>query len=354
MPNIVPYSNFHELNLDWILTKLKELEDTVAGISGSTDPSNDPPVMDGTADPGSSANYSRGNHVHPTDTSRASQADMRALQDEVYNNYQTLSGNINRLDAKIAFSAAAPLMDSSSPSSGSSPYQARADHVHPTDTSRASAVDLAYLTARVDALSGAADPATNDPLMDGTATPGTSTSYARGDHRHPTDTSRASASDLAALQQQVNSISGATPSNATPIMDSTGTPGTSALYARGDHVHPTDTSRASVTALNTLSQAVALKSNILAVEMLDFGSFMSTSTSGSHTTSANAAKTGYTFLGFLGYQITNDAINGKGDSHCYVYKMAYTDNDEAQLSIAWTGSDINIDIKAQALYVADS
>jgi hypothetical protein len=34
------------------------------------------------------------------------------------------------------------------------------------------------------------------PLMDGTASAGSSTDYARADHVHPTDTSRASASDL--------------------------------------------------------------------------------------------------------------------------------------------------------------
>jgi hypothetical protein len=34
------------------------------------------------------------------------------------------------------------------------------------------------------------------------------------------------------------------PSTATPIMDGTGAAGASALYARGDHVHPTDSSRA--------------------------------------------------------------------------------------------------------------
>ena len=347
----LPWSNFHELNLDWILDKIKELEATLAGITGSADPSNDPPEMDGTADPGSSANYSRGNHVHPTDTSRASQADLRALQDEVYDNYQTLSGEINTLDAKVAFSAAAPLMDSSSPSSGSSAYQARADHVHPTDTSRASAVDLAYLTARVDALSGAADPATNAPLMDGAATPGTSNSYARGDHRHPTDTSRASASDLTALQQQVNAISAASPSNTNPLMDSTATPGTSALYARGDHVHPTDTSRASVTALNTLSQAVAAKSNILVVETLDFGDITTNATT--YRASVNASKAGYTFMGFLGYKISDNS--GQGASTCHVYEMTYTNNNEAQIAFAQSGSlTLNIKITAQALYVANS
>lgn len=35
-----------------------------------------------------------------------------------------------------------------------------------------------------------------------------------------------------------------TPSDATPLMDGTGAAGTAATYARGDHVHPTDTTRA--------------------------------------------------------------------------------------------------------------
>jgi hypothetical protein len=37
---------------------------------------------------------------------------------------------------------------------------------------------------------------------------------------------------------------GSTPSDAAPLVNGTAAPGTSALYARGDHVHPTDTSRA--------------------------------------------------------------------------------------------------------------
>ena len=347
----LPWSNFHELNLDWILDKMKELEDTLAGISGSTDPSNDPPEMDGTADPGNSANYSRGNHVHPTDTSRASQADLTELSGRLNYEVSEIAAAINSVDRKIGFSSAAPLMDSNSPSTGSSTYQARADHVHPTDTSRASATDLAYLTARVDALSGAADPATNDPLMDGTATPGTSNSYARGDHRHPTDTSRASASDLTALQQQVNAISASTPSNTNPLMDSTATPGTSALYARGDHVHPTDTSRASVTALNTLSQTVAAKSNTLVVETLDFGDISTNATT--YRASVNASKAGYTFMGFLGYKISDNS--GQGASTCHVYEMTYSSNNEAQIAFAQSGSlTLNIKITAQALYVANS
>ena len=42
------------------------------------------------------------------------------------------------------------------------------------------------------------EPSTTTPLMDGTATAGTETRYARGDHRHPTDTSRLGVNDTAA------------------------------------------------------------------------------------------------------------------------------------------------------------
>lgn len=44
--------------------------------------------------------------------------------------------------------------------------------------------------------SGGGDPATAAPLMDGTAAVGTSTKYAREDHVHPTDTSRATKADF--------------------------------------------------------------------------------------------------------------------------------------------------------------
>lgn len=51
--------------------------------------------------------------------------------------------------------------------------------------------------------SGTTSPATANPLMDGTAAVGTSAKYAREDHVHPTDTSRASASDLSTLTTTV-------------------------------------------------------------------------------------------------------------------------------------------------------
>lgn len=58
------------------------------------------------------------------------------------------------------------------------------------------------------ALAGAGvDPSDAAPLMDGDASPGTSAAFARGDHRHPTDTSRASQTDLIQLGRIVAGIS---------------------------------------------------------------------------------------------------------------------------------------------------
>jgi hypothetical protein len=53
--------------------------------------------------------------------------------------------------------------------------------------------------------------------------------------------------------------SGASPSSATPAMDGVGASGSSLLYSRGDHVHPSDTSRAAVTYVDAQD---ALKANL--------------------------------------------------------------------------------------------
>lgn len=190
MPYKIPWSNFHELNLDWLLQQVKNLREDVDGLSGSATPSDDTPEMDGDGTPGTSVTYSRGDHQHPTDTSRAAQADLAQEVIDRGDADDTLQTNINTVDAKIKFSAAAPLMDSSSASAGFSDFLARADHIHPTDTSRASATDVATLSARMDAFSGSANPSDATPLMDGVGAAGTGGNYSRGDHVHPSDTSK--------------------------------------------------------------------------------------------------------------------------------------------------------------------
>lgn len=124
----------------------------------------------------------------------------------------------------------------------------------------------------------AGSPSNTVPPMDGVGTAGISTLYARGDHQHPTDTSRAAQSSLAnyallsgatftgvvqlaadpaaALQpvtlQYYNAHLPASPpgpATVAPLMDGTAAVGVNLLYARQDHVHPTDTSRAPASAL---------------------------------------------------------------------------------------------------------
>lgn len=254
--NLTPYTNFHDLNLDWVLQQIKEMREELDALVGGSTPSSAIPQMDGTGSAGTSVNYSRGDHRHPTDTSRASATD---LTNEV--NARTAKdllqdADIAALDAKVKFSASNPLMDGS-PSAGFASEQARADHIHPTDTSRASASDLTTeiydrqvadlgLDNRIGTLETAIQFSTSNPLMDGMANPGSSAMQSRADHIHPTDTSRASAADLALLSARVDGISGlADPYASTPEMDGIGSPGVADEYARGDHRHPSDTTKLS-------------------------------------------------------------------------------------------------------------
>jgi hypothetical protein len=98
------------------------------------------------------------------------------------------------------------------------------------------------------------------PVVDGTAAVGTSTRFARQDHVHPSDTSRAPLASpaltgtptttTATVDTNTTQIAStafvlAQAGSATPVVDGTAAVGTSTRFARQDHVHPTDTSRLS-------------------------------------------------------------------------------------------------------------
>ncbi len=110
------------------------------------------------------------------------------------------------------------------------------------------------------------------PAMDGMASAGASGAWARGDHVHPHDTSKADAATTLAgygitdayTKTQVDGMIPTVPTNVsafnndvgyitasavpdastvTPSMDGTGAAGSSDDYARADHVHPSDTAK---------------------------------------------------------------------------------------------------------------
>lgn len=147
-------------------TDLAQLQTDVGGLV-IPDPSDTAPQMDGTAAAGSSADYSRADHVHPTDTSR--QAALSAAQLAAVNSgitatkvaaYDAIqvptatseltndSGFITASDIPTipTASAALPAMDGTA-SAGSSANWSRGDHVHPHDTSKQDALSAVQLSA---------------------------------------------------------------------------------------------------------------------------------------------------------------------------------------------------------------
>lgn len=107
----------------------------------------------------------------------------------------------------------------------------------------------------------AQEEATAVPIVDGTASPGTSTKVSKYDHVHPTDTSRAAvasptltgtpASTTPAADNNSTRIATTAyycgqKGTATPLMDGTATAGASLKFSPIDHVHPTDTTKANI------------------------------------------------------------------------------------------------------------
>lgn len=95
------------------------------------------PLMDGTASAGSANAYSREDHVHPKDTSKVDVVAGKGLSTNDFTDAlkDKLDGIESGADVSPSPSSSAPLMDGTA-AVGSSTDYARADHIHPTDTSR--------------------------------------------------------------------------------------------------------------------------------------------------------------------------------------------------------------------------
>lgn len=186
-------------------------------------------------------------------------------------------------------------------------------------------------------------PYTSNPAMDGIASPGSSTSYAKGDHVHPSDTSRAPVSHAtststygagtgtnyghlrlsdstsstsgtsggyAATPSAVKSVKDSIPSASTtsPSMDGTASYGSGTTWARADHVHPTDTSRAPTShASSATTYGTGTSSNYGHLKLSDSTSSTS-GTSGGTAATPSAVKAAY------------DLASGKAN----VYSMTFT------------------------------
>lgn len=176
------------------------------------DPYTSNPNMDGTASPGGSNQWSRGDHVHPSDTSKQNKIAATGILKG------NGSGNVGSAVAGTDYATPGqiPSPSSANPQAlgtaapGSSTDYSRADHVHQKPTYTNSDVGLGnvdnvkqysasnpppYPVTSVNGSTGAVTVSvptadTNNPEMDGTASPGSSGSWARGDHVHPSDTSK--------------------------------------------------------------------------------------------------------------------------------------------------------------------
>lgn len=149
-------------------------------------------------------------------------------------------------------------------------------------------------------------PSDQSPLMDGTASAGESAEYSRADHKHPSDDTKENVADAqaetervnAALETKVDKIAGKglsqndftnelkgkldgieagaqvnpLPYDSAPLMDDVASAGTSVQWARGDHVHPKDTSKPSTEEVEAMIEELR--------EELYLTTFESTSVSG--------------------------------------------------------------------------
>ena len=230
----------------------------VAGGGGSSvSPYTSTPAMDGTASAGSSDNYSRGDHIHPTDTSRQAKVTANGL----------LKG-----DGDGGVSAAVAGTDYQAPLTAGTDYQIPLGSSGSTSLSgilKGNGSKVVTATAGTDYMSPISA-YTSTPAMDGTGSAGSGTAYARGNHVHPTDTSRQAKITASGILKGdgdggVSAATGGTdyarmsdlpsvPSayTSTPAMDGTGSAGSSTAWARGDHVHPTDRGRQAKISANGL------------------------------------------------------------------------------------------------------
>ena len=135
------------------------------------------PIMDGTASVGSETKFAAGDHVHPTDTSRASADDLDDLADVVDGKVDKVTGkglstNDYTTDEKNKLAGIAAGAEVNVQSDWNQTTTTADDYIKNKPTIPSPGTGSSY------------------PVMDGTRSLGSQAGYARVDHVHPSDTSR--------------------------------------------------------------------------------------------------------------------------------------------------------------------
>lgn len=170
------------------------------------------PAMDGTASPGSSTAWARGDHVHPHDSTKADASAIPTKTSDLTNdsgfitsapvtsvNSQTGAVSLTASDVG-ALPSSTTIPTKTSDLTNDSGFITSASV--PTKTSDLTN-DSGFITA-----SAVPDPSSAVPAMDGTAAAGSSDDYARADHVHPSDTSKADVSAIPTATSQLTNDSG--------------------------------------------------------------------------------------------------------------------------------------------------
>lgn len=275
--NNFPYSNVHELNLDWIIEKMKYLIDQWESYGTTVDADAvagpDPEVtVEGDLKTGLTFHFTLVQGPQGVEGPQGVSVTMATMDA----NYQltlyfsdgttwtspSLKGDtgsglqiLDEYATLAALQAAHPTGDAGDAYLvGTSPNFT----LYIWSTSSNQWVDGGALTNP--------SPSVTTPLMDGIAATGTELAYSRGDHVHPSDTSKQDVLtagygiSIDAANEISVTASIPAPSNNTPAMDGTADAGSSANYSRGDHVHPSDTSKQDVL---TAGSGIDITSNVV-------------------------------------------------------------------------------------------
>ena len=194
-----PYTNFHALNLDWIVRSMLELEHEWDSISDNITASAHfslNPTAEVTGSLQEGLNFDFGLPVGPEGPTGPQgpqgeagpigpqgpigPAGPQGIQGETGAGLEILDRYATLADLQAAHPTGNP----------GDAYMV-GDHLYIWSVSTSAWIDAGTLSSP--------SPSVTVPLMDGTAAIGSLTTYAKGDHRHPTDTSRASNAEMNAL-----------------------------------------------------------------------------------------------------------------------------------------------------------